>query len=152
MPDFAMMTDTATPVLQAAQDLTPLYYLIGSSVVAQLIAAGFGIVQWLGRRNIDHDDKEKQKLEDRVTTLENARHEQDKEILSLKNGAGTTTNLLNETRSDFTSLRSFLDERFEKQAKAFQASMDKLEYQLRTDTTRAIHDAQLAQQTRKKRA
>jgi len=150
----------APPVPPAADPLGPLYMLIGSVVVLQLIGMAVAGVKWLGTRTVEREDRDKEALRSMLKEHEERFEEQDKMIASLDRSVVSlqaevkqAMHALESIRGGVSEVRLGLDSRFEKQAefyrsalKEFMAQMEKkledLEIRLRQDTARAMHDVQ----------
>lgn len=157
------------PALDAAEGLRPLYYLIGSMVLAQAIGAGIGIVRWLGSRTVEREDKDKEDVraelkehDERFEKQERAIAELDRSLLSLQAEMKQTHTLAEGIRSTVVEIRTNLDNRFEKQSEFYRSSLKEhsgtleeklggLERSFRQDITRAMSDVQTMSSARKKR-
>lgn len=153
MPPFAA---TPTP-----DPLNSLYLLVGSVVVLQLILMGFGFVKWLGSRTVEREDKDKAKLEERLEKLERSFAETERSMLNMGADVKAVSTSIETIRTTVAELRTNLETRFDKQSEFYRGQMkemlgnvteklEKLEYDLRQDTTRAIHDAQVLRSTKKR--
>lgn len=162
-PIELMLFAVPPPPLPVTTDsLTPLYFLVGTSVVGQLIAMGFGVVKWLGSRTVEREDKDKQKLEERIDKLEKTFAETERTLLNMGADVKAVSTSIETIRTTVAELRTNLETRFDKQSEFYRGQMkemltnvteklEKMEYELRQDTTRAIHDAQVMMQQAKKR-
>jgi chromosome segregation ATPase len=151
-----------------ADSLSSLYMLVGTSVVAQVAAAGVGVVKWLGSRTVERDDKDRESLreslkdhEDRFTDMNRKLADLDRAVLVTQSEVKQTHELVGGIRGAVAEIKASLDTRFDKQADFYRASLkehvtnltaqlEKLEYQIRQDTTRAIHDAAIMRSRAKK--
>jgi len=140
--------------------LTPLYILVGTAVVGQLAALVFGFVKWLGSRTVEREDRDKEKFEerldahdDRFKALEQSIANLDRAVLTMQSEVKQTHELVSSIRGAVAEIKIGLDSRFEKQADFYRSALkdhvsnlsdqlEKLEYQIRQDMMRAIHDAQ----------
>lgn len=127
-----LLSATQPKVAEVSADaLTPLYYLIGSMVVAQLIGAIFTFVKWLGSRTVEREDKDKEGIQRQLD-------DHDKKFEEIENSVVGRL----EKQADFYRL----------QVKEAMQSVDKkiedLEFRLRQDMARAVHDAMLISKSR----
>jgi hypothetical protein len=156
--------------------LTPLYALVGSLVLLQLIKSGFAFVRWLGARTVANEDKDKaevrrqieeQKLEMRKQKEEHeARFEEiDRTVSAIDRAMGTVQlemkqvlSTVESTRGMVVEIKGSMDNRFEKQSDFYRGQikellvgvdkrLEDLEYALRQDMSRAIHDSAMMSKT-----
>jgi chromosome segregation ATPase len=157
------------PVADGGDGLSKLYLLVGAGVVAQLMAAGFGIVRWLGSRTVEREDKDKEDVraelkehDERFEKSERAIADLDRAIINLQAEMKQTYTLAEGIRGTVIEIRTNLDNRFEKQSEFYRASLKEqsslldeklgsLERVFRQDITRAMSDVQAMSAARKKR-
>lgn len=165
MADMSVM-----PVAEAS--LTPLYAMVGSVVVAQLVGGLVAVFKWMGSRTVEQEDKDKESLkaalekhEERFEELEDAVNKMVRALDKTEISIGQMTTSVSTMHADVGSLRSTLDAKLEKQGDVYKtqlekvmtevtAKLEKVEYDLRQDTTRAINDAKMqltASQPKRKR-
>lgn len=153
------MADPATAT--AALDLGPLYALVGTAVVGQVAGAIVGIVKWLGSRTVQREDKDKEDFkadlkahDERFTEIEQSLREMDRTVLTVQTDVKAVSGAVETIRSTVVELRAALENRFDKQSEFYRAQMkelmaqvteqlEKVEFDLRQDTTRAITDAKM---------
>ena len=70
--------------MDPGDSLTPLYAMLGASLVAQAGAAVVGFVKWLGARTVDHEDKDKADLKARLDKHEERFEEQAENLLVME--------------------------------------------------------------------
>lgn len=147
---------------------TALYILVGTLTLAQVAGLIVAFVKWLGARTVANEDKEKQELrarldkhEERFEELEDSMNGLEKTLASVQTELKQTHELVGSVRGAVAEIKATLETRFEKQSEFYRAALkehavgvtdalEKLEFQLRQDTTRAIHDAQAMRSVRKK--
>lgn len=158
------------PPAQASDPLSPLYILIGSTVVLQLIALIVGGVKWLAGRTVEREDKDKEDLRASIKKHDERFEEQDdaiaaldKSVITLQTEVKQVIHTLDAIRGGVSEVKLGLDQRFEKQADFYRAQvkdlmavvekkLEELEYRLRQDAARAMSDASvLARGGRNKR-
>lgn len=140
--------------------LLPLYLLIGSTVVIQVLNFAKDFIKGLFTRTVEKEDEEKKELKGEVAKLESRLDDQDEEISELartvdrvQGDVKTMQATLESIRATLAELRPAIDSRLEKQAdfyrtqtKEFIVEVEKklsdLEYRVRQDTTRAVADVQ----------
>ena len=147
------------PTASMTEILTPLYALLGSLVLLQLVSAAFGLVKWLGARTVATEDKDKAETRAQLKEHE-ARFEEIESSVSMVDRAISTVQLemkqvlstVESTRGMVVEIKGSMDNRFEKQSDFYRGQikellvgvdkrLEDLEYKLRQDMTRAIHDA-----------
>lgn len=155
-----------------ADPLTGLYILIGSQMVITLIGSVVAFVKWLGSRTVEREDKDKEKLQKEIDELkedlesvqekfeeqlkknERAISDMDRLVLDTRGEVKSIAAIVESIRGSVSNLVENTDKRIEKQAEHYRVeqtktltqvndALEKLEYSLRQDTTRAIHDARL---------
>jgi len=149
----------ATPPPPSSDPLSPLYILIGSTVVLQLIALIVGGVKWLAGRTVEREDKDKEDLRAAIKKHDERFEEQDdaiaaldKSVIALQSEVKQVMHALEGIRGGVSEVKLGLDQRFEKQADFYRGQvkelgvevgkkLDELEYRLRQDAARAMHDA-----------
>jgi len=141
--------------------LTPIYVAVGGLVVKEVFQGGATFVKWLNARKIQLEDEKLASLREDVEELQSQREAL---VASLTKLDGSISALANEQRylkekldaslGSLSSTREAFDDRIEKQAAFYRdsvkevlgsvtAKLETMEYELRQDTTRAIHDAQI---------
>lgn len=148
--------------------LTPLYLLVGTGVVAQVAAGIVGIVKWLGSRTVEREDKDKEDFkeslkehEERFDSLEKSLREMDRTVLTVQNDVRSVSMAVESIRGNVVDLKAALETRLDKQSEYYRGQMkellsqvseklDKVEYDLRQDTTRAINDAKMQLSAKKR--
>ena len=141
--------------------LTPIYVAVGGLVVKEIFQGGVTFVKWLNARKIQLEDEKLASLREDVEDLQSQRETL---VASLTKLDGSLTAIANEQRylkekldsslGALDSTRKAFDDRIEKQAQHYRDSvkevlgsvttkLESMEYELRQDTTRAIHDAQV---------
>ncbi len=146
---------------------TALYLVVGLLTVTQIAGLIAAFVRWLGARTVENEDKEKRDLRDRLDKhearfeeLEDAINGLEKTLTSVQTELKQTHELVGSVRGAVAEIKATLETRFEKQADFYRSalkdhaagvtdSLEKMEFQLRQDTTRAIHDAQTFTSRRK---
>lgn len=158
-----LLLAAAPPSVPAApaDPLNSLYVLVGSVVVLQLIGMGFAFVKWLGSRTVEREDKDRAKLEERLEKLEKTYAETERSMLTMGSDVKAMSAAIETIRTTVAELRTNLETRFDKQSEFYRGQMkemlgsvteklEKLEFDLRQDTTRAIHDAQVLRGSKKR--
>lgn len=157
---------------QAASDLTGLYVAVGGLVLAQVVGLAFAFVRWIASRSVEREDKDRQKLEqevedlrdehdDRLEKLDGAIAEMTRAVDRVQHEGKQILVLVEGIRGAVGEVKANLDNRFEKQSafyreelsKAFAQvaeKLEKLEFDLRQETTRAMRDAQQLASKRKR--
>ena len=144
-----------------SESLQPLYVLLGTSVAGQLIAAGFGVVRWMAGRSVTREDEDKKEFKERIEELEKKHLELDRSIIAVVSDIKQLFAQVDGIRGAVAESKAAMEGRFDKQADFYRAQqkeliadlhekLEKLEFSVRQDTTRAIHDAQSMQQTTRK--
>lgn len=142
----------AAPVAVAPDALGPLYMLVGAAVLGQVVGLVVGFVKWLGTRTVQREDRDKQDLESKLK-------KHGEELDALKQTLATHTVEFKNALEKVAQMKGAVDEikaniegRFDKQGEWYRgqlkehagqmsADLKNLEFQLRQDTSRAIHDA-----------
>lgn len=145
----------------ASDPLTPLYILVGTSVLAQVAGMIVAFVKWMGSRTVQREDKDKEEIQKRLDEHDEKFDEQDravglvdKAVSSVQVEMKQVLSTVETTKGMVIEIKGAMDNRFEKQAdfyrqqvKELKVDLDKriedLEYKLRQDMTRAVHDASL---------
>jgi chromosome segregation ATPase len=145
--------------LPPSDPLAPLYYLIGSMVVLQLGAMIFGAIKWLAGRTVEREDRDKEDLRSRLADHDDRFGKLDRTLSDLErllgqlSAAGATNHTSVEAiRGAVAEIKVQVENRFDKQAEFYRSQLketvvqvteklEKLEFDIRQDTTRAIHDA-----------
>lgn len=153
------VAQTTAPAPAGGESLTALYLLVGTAVIGQLVGLIFGFVKWLGSRTVEREDKDKEELreslkehEERFSDTNRKLADLDRVVLMTQSEVKATHELVGSIRGAVAEIKVSLDTRFEKQADFYRSALkehvtnltdqlEKLEYQIRQDTTRAIHDA-----------
>jgi len=157
---FALLA--AAPVAPPApveDPLKALYLLVGSLVVLQLVAMGFGIVKWLAGRTVEREDKDKEDLRNRLddhdekfAKLERTLNDLDRLLSDVSAQQKNSHSSVESIRGTITEIRSSIESGRDKQAEYYRGQqkemmvqvtekIEKLERDIRQDTMRAIHDA-----------
>lgn len=148
---------------------TALYLVVGLLTVTQIAGLIAAFIRWLGVRTVENEDKEKKGLRDRLDKhearfeeLEDAINGLEKTLTSVQTELKQTHELVGSVRGAVAEIKATLETRFEKQSEFYRSalkdhatsvteSLERLEFQLRQDTTRAIHDAQTLTTSRRKK-
>lgn len=156
-----VLSAAPVPAVPAVDVLTPLYALLGSLVLLQLVSAAFGFVKWLGARTVATEDKDKAETraqlkehEARFEELETSVSAVDRAISTVQLEMKQVLSTVEATRGMVVEIKGSMDNRFEKQSDFYRSQikellvgvdkrLEDLEYKLRQDMTRAIHDASL---------
>jgi len=120
--------------------------------VAQVMALIGVLMRWLGKRTVEREDRDKEELRRDFDTMEARVKELDRAIFTMQNEVKATHAVVTAISGQVTEVRANLDSRLEKQASFYREELEKhsvamstmvkaLEFQVRQDTTRAIHDA-----------
>jgi chromosome segregation ATPase len=150
--------------------LVPIYAAVGGLVVKEVFQGGAAFVKWLGARKTQLEDEKLAELRKDVEELQGQREalvagltKLDGAISAIANEQRYLKEKLDASLGSLASTRESLDDRIEKQAAFYRdsvkevlssvtAKIKELEYELRQDTTRAIHDSQaLLKQNLRKR-
>jgi chromosome segregation ATPase len=141
--------------------LVPVYVTVGGLLTKEVVQGGAAFVRWLGERKTKLEDEKVAALKDEVKELQDQREEMlnklggvEQAIASLgdeqrhlKEKLDTTLGALRELREAFETGRdkqaAFYREQLKEVLGDVTVKLEKLEYDLRQDTTRAIHDAQV---------
>lgn len=141
--------------------LTPIYVAVGGLVVKEVFQGGAAFVKWLGARKTQLEDEKIASLREDVEELQDQREalvasltKLDNSISALANEQRYMKEKLDASLGALASTREAFDDRIEKQAQHYRDSvkevlgsvttkLESMEYELRQDTTRAIHDAQI---------
>jgi len=147
------------PVAPPPDPLAPLYILIGSMVVLQLGAMIAAFIKWMAGRTVEREDKDKEDVRSRLAEhdekfqkLERTLGDLDRLLVSLSADGKNHHSSVEAIRGTIAEIKGQVENRFDKQAEFYRAQLketvanvteklEALEYQLRQDTTRAIHDA-----------
>lgn len=160
------------PAASVSDMLTPLYVLVGGLVATQVVKAGFSFVKWLGARTVANEDKDKADIRKQVEELKvdirKQLEEHDERFEELDRTVSTVDRSINTvqlemkqvlstveaTRGMVVEIKGSMDNRFEKQSEFYRGQikellvgvdkrLENLEYTLRQDMSRAIHDASM---------
>ena len=170
--------------------LRPLYYLVGSVVLTQLITAAFAFIKWLGARTVSREDKDKEELkallkehtdrfsgledryakraetkqlEDKYDELETTLASLDRTVNNIQMEMKQMLSTVDTTRGVVSEIKGSMDVRFEKQGEFYRTNVkeitaaltkqtEEIEFKLRQDMTRAIHDAaELSKNSRRRK-
>ena len=110
-------------------------------------------VQWLGSRTIQREDADKKKVEERLENHEKRLTEMDRAFVAIQADLRASGASLSEVRGAVGELKAGLDVRFERQSEfyrtqvkemmtTFGEKLDKLEFDLRQQMSRALADSQ----------
>ena len=131
-------------------DLHPTFLvLIAVAPTVAVLAVSF--VQFLGRRTVDREDKDKENIQKRVDALGTRLTSIDHQLISIQSDMKQNFAQLENVRGGVTELRVGMDGRFEKQAAFYRAEvkegmelmtekLEKLEFSVRQDMSRAMAD------------
>lgn len=160
----------AVPPAPVSDPLTPLYALIGSMVVLQLVGMVVAFVKWLGSRTVDREDKDKEELKKRLEEHDDKFEETDRSVAAIDRAVGTVQlemkqvlSTVEATRGMVIEIKGAMDNRFEKQADFYRTQvkellqgvdkrLEDLEFKLRQDMSRAVHDASMMSKPRSKKS
>jgi septation ring formation regulator EzrA len=156
------------PPAPVEDPLKALYLLIGSLVVLQLIAMGFALVRWLASRTVEREDKDKEDLrsrldehDERFSKLERTLNDLDRLLGKVEQDSKSHHASVESIRGAISEIRGSIESSRDKQADYYRSQLkeamvavtekiEKLEFDIRQDTTRAIHDAAAMQRAKKK--
>lgn len=105
------------------------------SVAAVIIA----IIQWSLKRNVDHEDKAKDKLESRLEGFERDLRATQSKQAEAEGGLRNATTTLGEIRGVLQELRGSIDSSRDKQAQHYRDELEKVETGFRQELSRHVH-------------
>jgi chaperonin cofactor prefoldin len=107
----------------------------GTLSIAALVVA---FVQWSLRRNVENEDKTKERLETRVERIERSYEELKLQVVELKGEFRNLLTLTSELRGLLHEMKAAMEATRDKQAQFYREELAKVEQLLRQDMTRAI--------------
>lgn len=165
-PVAAQPAPTVPPVPTTTDPMTAIYLLVGAFVLKELLSFGRDFIKGLATRTVEREDKDKEDLKKRLEEHDDRFEETDRSVAAIDKTVGAVQlemkqvlSTVEATRGMVIEIKGAMDNRFEKQAEFYRTQikellqgvdkrLEDLEFKLRQDMSRAVHDASMMSRPR----